>query len=69
MNHVRTRTSTQSRSHAQKFLAKISRKGQNLKQFLNGLDFTKIKQMSAEEIGFDEDLDLGIRTEEKAEII
>lgn len=55
---VITRTSTQSRSHAQKFLAKIKRKGVTLAQFLAKIDIKKLNELSACEIGYDEDLDL-----------
>lgn len=61
MSFVRTRTSTQSRSHAQKFLAKIKRKGLTLKEFLDGIDFQNLEKLSACEIGYDEDIDLVLR--------
>jgi SHAQKYF class myb-like DNA-binding protein len=37
--HVHTRTSTQARSHAQKFFVKIEKKNLNLDDYLGGLDF------------------------------
>jgi NAD-dependent SIR2 family protein deacetylase len=36
---VETRSSTQSRSHAQKFIFKIKEKGQTLKEYLDNIDF------------------------------
>ena len=54
-NYVKTRTSTQSRSHAQKFLAKIKRKGLTLKDFLDSIDFQNLEKLSAIEIGYDEE--------------
>lgn len=55
MVYVKTRTSTQSRSHAQKFLTKIKRKGVTLLQFLDSIDFDNLDKLSACEIGYDED--------------
>ncbi len=37
-DYVKTRTSTQARSHAQKFFIKLEKKGQDLKQFLDSFD-------------------------------
>jgi len=61
MIYVKTRTSTQSRSHAQKFLGKIKRKGVTLLQFLDSIDFDNLEKLSACEIGYDEDLDLVLK--------
>lgn len=44
---VKTRTSTQARSHAQKFLSKIRRKGVSLKEFLDKIDFKNQEKLSA----------------------
>ncbi len=60
MAFVKTRTSTQSRSHAQKFLQKIKKKGTTLQEFLKKLDFENLEKLTACEIGFDEDVDLGL---------
>jgi len=40
--HVGTRTSTQARSHAQKFLVKLEKKGITLEEFLEGLDLNSV---------------------------
>jgi len=40
--HVQTRTSTQARSHAQKFFVKIEKKNLILDDYLNGLDFSNL---------------------------
>jgi len=61
MRHVKTRTSTQSRSHAQKFLGKIKRKGVTLVQFLESIDFDNLEKLPSCEIGYDEDLDLMLK--------
>ena len=64
--YVRTRSSTQSRSHAQKFLAKIKRKGFSLKEFLDNIDFDNLEKLSACDIGYDEELDLVLKAESDA---
>lgn len=40
--HVNTRTSTQARSHAQKFFVKLEKKGKSLDQYLEELDLNDI---------------------------
>ena len=40
--HVKTRTSTQARSHAQKFFQKLEKKKQNLQDFLDNLDVNNL---------------------------
>lgn len=42
--HVCTRTSTQARSHAQKFFVKIDKKNITLEDFLRDLDLTNLNQ-------------------------
>ena len=42
--HVNTRTSTQARSHAQKFFVKLERKRLNLEEFLEHLDLEVLKR-------------------------
>jgi hypothetical protein len=42
--HVETRTSTQARSHAQKFFVKIEKKKLSLSEFLDGLDLDNLEK-------------------------
>lgn len=41
--HVGTRSSTQARSHAQKFFVKLDKKGQRLDDFLSLIDLDKVR--------------------------
>ena len=42
--HVGTRTSTQARSHAQKFFVKLDKKNLTMEQYLEGIDFQNIEK-------------------------
>jgi hypothetical protein len=42
--HVITRTSTQARSHAQKFFNKLEKRNQTLESFLESLDMENLEQ-------------------------
>lgn len=42
--HVSSRTSTQARSHAQKFFGKLNKKNLTLEQFLENLDFKELRE-------------------------
>ena len=53
-NFVKTRTSTQSRSHAQKFFEKLKRKKKTLEQFLSELDFDQVNNMTGSELEFED---------------
>lgn len=56
---MRTRTSTQARSHAQKFFVKLERKSTTLEDFLESIDFNNLKNIASELLEFeDEEEDL-----------
>ena len=46
--HVETRSSTQARSHAQKFFVKLQKKNKTLEEFLQNLDLKDIQRSLAE---------------------
>jgi len=54
---VQTRTSTQARSHAQKFFVKLDRKNIDLQTFLNSLDFNNLNNMASELLEFEDEDD------------
>lgn len=60
--HVQTRTSTQARSHAQKFFVKLERKNIDLQSFLDSLDFTNLNNMASELLEFEDDEDANDRS-------
>ena len=55
--HVQTRTSTQARSHAQKFFVKLEKKKIDLKAFLDNLDMNNINNMASELLEFEDEDD------------
>ena len=55
--HVQTRTSTQARSHAQKFFVKLDRKNIDLQSFLDNLDFNNLNNMASELLEYEDDDD------------
>lgn len=55
--HVQTRTSTQARSHAQKFFVKLDRKSIDLQTFLDNLDFNNLNNMASELLEYEDDDD------------
>jgi hypothetical protein len=56
--HVQTRTSTQARSHAQKFFVKLDRKKIDLQSFLDSLDFSNLINMAPDLLEFEEEDDI-----------
>ena len=50
-----TRTSTQARSHAQKFFVKLDRKNIDLQSFLDSLDFANLNNMANELLEFEDE--------------
>lgn len=54
---MQTRTSTQARSHAQKFFVKLDRKNIDLQTFLNSLDFNNLNNMASELLEFEDEDD------------
>ena len=53
--HVNTRTSTQARSHAQKFFVKLERKNLDLQSFLDNLDMSNLNNMASELLEYEDD--------------
>lgn len=53
--HVNTRTSTQARSHAQKFFVKLERKNLDLQCFLDNLDMSNLNNMASELLEYEDD--------------
>ena len=56
---MQTRTSTQARSHAQKFFVKLDRKSIDLQTFLDNLDFNNLNNMASELLEFEDEEDGG----------
>ena len=55
---MKSRTSTQARSHAQKFFVKLDRKQIDLQTFLDSLDFNNLQGMANNELEFEDDDDV-----------
>ena len=53
--HVTTRTSTQARSHAQKFFVKLERKNIDLQSFLDNLDMNNLTNLASELLEYEDD--------------
>jgi hypothetical protein len=53
--HVQTRTSTQARSHAQKFFVKLEKKSIDYNVFLANLDIANLNNMASELLEFEDD--------------
>lgn len=57
--HVGTRSSTQARSHAQKFFVKLEKKKVTMEEFLGKLDMTNLKTMIENDSDYgEEDLEV-----------
>ena len=54
-----SRTSTQARSHAQKFFVKLDRKSIDLQSFLDSLDFANLNNMANELLEFEDEDEAG----------
>ena len=52
--HVGTRSSTQARSHAQKFFVKLEKKQQTMEQYLDNIDINRMKTMIDNDSDYDD---------------
>ena len=57
--HVGTRSSTQARSHAQKFFVKLEKKNQTMESFLEFIDMDNLKSMIDNDSDYDDEVDMG----------
>ena len=58
--HVCTRSSTQARSHAQKFFVKLEKKNLTMEEFLESLDMTNLKTMIENDSDYGDEGDFGV---------
>lgn len=56
--HVGTRSSTQARSHAQKFFVKLEKKNLTMEQFLDQVDMYNLKSMIEIDSDYGEEADM-----------
>ena len=56
--HVETRSSTQARSHAQKFFVKLEKKNLTMEQFLSQVDMGNLKSMIENDSDYGEEADM-----------
>ena len=54
-----TRSSTQARSHAQKFFVKLEKKNQTMDSFLECIDMDNLKSMIDNDSDYDDEVDMG----------
>jgi hypothetical protein len=54
-NFVRTRSSTQARSHAQKFFEKLKKKNKTLETFLTELNFDEIDNLNCSDLEYEDE--------------
>ena len=55
--HVGTRSSTQARSHAQKFFVKLEKKNMSMEEFLSSLDMSNLRDMIANDSDYGDEVD------------
>lgn len=60
---MRTRSSTQARSHAQKFFVKLEKKSMTMEEFLVSLDMSNLKCAFENDSDYGEEADLGAGTD------
>lgn len=55
---METRSSTQARSHAQKFFVKLEKKNLTMEQFLSQIDMSNLKSMIENDSDYGEEADM-----------